>query len=69
MFFPPLYGRQVAQIEMFNDKKGIINEISDLSYNEQLSVTETQELYERTCSRLLHQEMKTYILNRIKKTH
>lgn len=53
-----ILGRQVAQIEMFNDKKGIINEISDLSYNEQLSVTETQELYERTCSRLLHQEMK-----------
>lgn len=39
-------------------KYSIINEISDLSYNEQLSVTETQELYERTCSRLLHQEMK-----------
>lgn len=53
-----ILGRQAAQIEMFNDKKGIINEISDLSYNEQLSVIETQELYERTCSRLLHQEMK-----------
>ena len=53
-----ILSRQVAQIEMFNDKKEIINEISDLSYNEQLSVRETQELYERTCSRLLHQEMK-----------
>ena len=50
--------RQVAQIEMFNDRKEIVNEVSDLSYNEQLSVIETQELYERTCSRLLHQEMK-----------
>ena len=53
-----ILGRQVAQIEMFNDKKEIINEISELSYNEQLSVIETQELYERTCSRLLHQEIK-----------
>ena len=53
-----ILGRQVAQIEMFNDKKGIINEISDLSYNEQLSVTETQELYERTCSRLLKKKKK-----------
>lgn len=53
-----ILGRQVAQIEMFNDKKEIINEISDLSYNEQLSVIEAQELYERTCSRLLHQEIK-----------
>lgn len=53
-----ILGSQVAQIEMFNAKKEIINEIADLSYNEQLSVIETQELYERTCSRLLHQEMK-----------
>lgn len=53
-----ILGRQVAQIEMFNDRKEIVNEVSDLSYNEQLSVIETQELYERTCSRLLHQEMK-----------
>lgn len=53
-----ILGRQVAQIEALNDKKEIIDEISGLSYYEQLSVKETQELYERTCSRLLHQEMK-----------
>lgn len=50
--------KQVEQIEMINDNEGIDNEIFDLGYNEKLSLIETQELYTRTCSRLLHQEMK-----------
>ena len=50
--------KQALQLEMLNGNEGTSNVLADLYYDEYLSETNTQKLYERTCSRFLYQEIK-----------